>query len=159
MPNRAADIMRLMQGTMGAGGAPQNPLSNNSLHRYAELMQNSMGPAPSNPQMDPRGIEQSMQNTMGAGGGQFDTNAELIEKLMAAMRAASSAQMNPGGVENMMMNTMGGNRPQMNPGNVQDMMMNTMGRRSKPTPDTSTLVLGKPNPGLGSLVSGYSRGR
>ena len=158
MPNRAADIMRLMQGTMGAGGAPQNPLSNNSLNRYAELMQNSMGPAPfnpmgpgpSNPQMDPRGIEQSMQNTMGAGGGQFDTNAELIEKLMAAMRAASSAQMNPGGVENMMMNTMGGNRPQMNPGNVQDMMQNTMGRNR---------LGSKPPPNLGSLVSGYSRGR
>jgi len=154
MPNRAADIMRLMQGTMGAGGAPQNPLSNNSLNRYAELMQNSMGPAPMvnpvGPPMPSRGIEQSMQNTMGAGGGQFDTNAELIEKLMAAMRAASSAQMNPGNVQDMMMNTMGGNRPQMNPGNVQDMMQNTMGRNR---------LGSKPPPNLGSLVSGYSRGR
>jgi len=126
MPNRAADIMRLMQGTMGAGGAPQNPLSNNSLNRYAEL-QNPFFPTPA--PMDSRGIEQSMQNTMGAGGGQFDTNAELIEKLMAAMRAASSAQMNPG--------------------NVQDMMQNTMGRNR---------LGSKPPPNLGSLVSGYSRG-
>ena len=125
MPNRAADIMRLMQGTMGAGGAPQNPMG-----RLRSAMQNTMGPAPFNPQMDPRGIEQSMQNTMGAGGGQFDTNAELIEKLMAAMRAASSAQMNPG--------------------NVQDMMQNTMGRNR---------LGSKPPPNLGSLVSGYSRGR
>ena len=125
--------MRLMQGTMGAGGAPQNPMG-----RLRSAMQNTMGPAPFNPmgpapfnpQMDPRGIEQSMQNTMGAGGGQFDTNAELIEKLMAAMRAASSAQMNPG--------------------NVQDMMQNTMGRNR---------LGSKPPPNLGSLVSGYSRGR
>jgi len=148
MPNRAADIMRLMQGTMGAGGAPQNPMG-----RLRSAMP-IMGPfSPTDPTptpMDPRGIEQSMQNTMGAGGGQFDTNAELIEKLMAAMRAASSAQMNPGGVENMMMNTMGGNRPQMNPGNVQDMMQNTMGRNR---------LGSKPPPNLGSLVSGYSRGR
>ena len=148
MPNRAAELMRMMQGTMGAGGAPQR-MNRLSPDRLAGAM-NLMGPAPSRPQMDPRGIEQSMQNTMGAGGGQFDTNAELIEKLMAAMRASSSAQMNPGNVQNMMMNTMGGNRPQMNPGNVQNMMQNTMGRNP---------LVSKPPPNLGALVSPYSRGR
>mgnify|MGYP003629167599 FL=1 len=58
MPNRAADIMRMMQGTMGAGGAPQ---------RMNRL--NPMEPAPSNPQMDPQAIERLM-SAMSQGQGQ-----------------------------------------------------------------------------------------
>ena len=102
MPNRAAELMRMMQGTMGAGGAPQSRLSPD---RLAGRM-NTLGPAP--PQIDPRAIEQSMQETMGPGGGAgYD---DIIEKLMEVMRRRNAPQMAPSNVQNMMMNTMGGMR-------------------------------------------------
>jgi len=61
MPNRAAELMRMMQGTMGAGGAPQrmNRLSNNTVGGGG-----MMGPAPSRPQMDPQAIERLMSAVM-----------------------------------------------------------------------------------------------
>ena len=73
MPNRAADIMRMMQGTMGAGGAPppQPGLSSNNLGRDLTTM---MGPPPPSAgrfadNMDPeqlRRLMEMMQRTQGS---------------------------------------------------------------------------------------------
>ena len=104
MPNRAAELMRMMQGTMGGGGA--NLPSNNVVGSPFRSRPNLGGPAPS--QIDPRAIEQSMQETMGPGGGAgYD---DIIEKLMEVMRRRNAPQMAPSNVQNMMMNTMGGMR-------------------------------------------------
>lgn len=70
MPNRAAELMRMMQGTMGAGGAPPKPRpsthpswGNTQQYRLAGAV-NPMGPAPSRPQMDPQAIERLMSAVM-----------------------------------------------------------------------------------------------
>ena len=83
MPNRAAELMRMMQGTMGAGGAPQSRLSPN---RLAGAM-NPMGPAPPPAgrfadNMDPEALHRLMEmmnakqgsipGSVGPGGAMFD---------------------------------------------------------------------------------------
>ena len=73
MPNRAADIMRMMQGTMGAGGAPppQPGLSSNNLGRDLTTM---MGPPPPSAgrfadTMDPEQVRRLMEMMQGLMGG------------------------------------------------------------------------------------------
>ena len=73
MPNRAADIMRMMPGTMGAGGAPppQPGLSSNNLGRDLTTM---MGPPPPSAgrfadNMDPEQLRRLMEMMQGLMGG------------------------------------------------------------------------------------------
>ena len=85
MPNRAADIMRMMQGTMGAGGAtpPQPGLSSNDLGRDLTTM---MGPPPPPAgrfadNMDPeqlRRLMEMMQGTMGGVGKPAPDTSTLV---------------------------------------------------------------------------------
>ena len=62
MPNRAAELMRMMQGTMGGGGASLP--SNNVVGSPFRSRPNLGGPAPSRPQMDPQAIERLMSAVM-----------------------------------------------------------------------------------------------
>jgi len=69
MPNRAAELMRMMQGTMGAGGAPQSGVSPD---RLAGRM-NTLGPAPPPAgrfadNMDPEALHRLMQMMLGTRG-------------------------------------------------------------------------------------------
>ena len=67
MPNRAADIMRMMQGTMGAGGAPQSRLSSNDLGR---VMAPPAPPAATfADNMDPEQLRRLMEMMQGLMGG------------------------------------------------------------------------------------------
>ena len=91
MPN-TADIMRMMRGTMGAGGAPQSRLSSNTLgrvmapptppaatfadnmdpeqlRRLMEMMQRTQGSLPmGRPQPNTADVEAMMRGTMGGTG-------------------------------------------------------------------------------------------
>jgi len=90
MPNRAAELMRMMQGTMGAGGSPPKPRPNTDT--LVDRM-NPMGPAPPAgnfaDNMDPEVLRRLMQmmgatqgrvpGSVGPGGAMFDDWAQQTD--------------------------------------------------------------------------------